>query len=68
MQGALKIRETKQSLPTRGMSTSTKLWITEKKERDMKLWGIQEELWIIQNKVYDFTSFLKEHPGGKRWL
>nr|XP_026496809.1 cytochrome b5-related protein-like isoform X2 [Vanessa tameamea] len=27
-----------------------------------------EDLWRIHDKLYDFTSFMKKHPGGAEWL
>ncbi|XP_038220070.1 cytochrome b5-related protein-like [Zerene cesonia] len=27
-----------------------------------------EGLWRIHDKLYDFTSFMKNHPGGEEWL
>jgi hypothetical protein len=27
-----------------------------------------EGLWRIHNKLYDFTNFIKHHPGGSDWL
>jgi cytochrome b involved in lipid metabolism len=27
----------------------------------------EDDVWmVVENKVYDFTSFLGDHPGGKR--
>jgi len=37
----------------------------EKAELDSKN---SENLWVIHNKVYDFTQFMKTHPGGEHWL
>lgn len=27
-----------------------------------------EELWRVHDKIYDLTSFINKHPGGKEWL
>ncbi|KAL0832747.1 hypothetical protein ABMA28_000922 [Loxostege sticticalis] len=27
-----------------------------------------EGLWRVYDKLYDFTSFMKRHPGGQEWL
>ncbi len=27
-----------------------------------------EGLWRIHDKLYDFTEFIDQHPGGKDWL
>lgn len=27
-----------------------------------------EGLWRVHDKLYDFTSFMKRHPGGEEWL
>lgn len=27
-----------------------------------------EGLWRIHDKLYDLTSFIKNHPGGEEWL
>ncbi|RVE51825.1 hypothetical protein evm_003445 [Chilo suppressalis] len=27
-----------------------------------------EGIWRIHDKLYDFTSFMKRHPGGEEWL
>ncbi|XP_063824153.1 cytochrome b5-related protein-like [Ostrinia nubilalis] len=27
-----------------------------------------EGLWRVYDKLYDFTSFMKRHPGGEEWL
>lgn len=36
---------------------------------DVKTHNTPESLWVVLNdKVYDVTSFLKEHPGGEKPL
>lgn len=27
-----------------------------------------EGLWRVHDKLYDLTSFIKNHPGGEEWL
>lgn len=27
-----------------------------------------EGLWRVHDKIYDFSSFMKRHPGGEEWL
>lgn len=27
-----------------------------------------EGLWRIHNNLYDFSGFIKRHPGGENWL
>ena len=27
-----------------------------------------EGLWRIHDKLYDFSKFVENHPGGKEWL
>lgn len=36
--------------------------------RDTALWGLQDPLWIIENKAYDLTDFAIKHPGGESWI
>lgn len=59
----------RKSLPTRGIKCSPEVWVEEKKVRDTQLWGNDSaKFWIIENKLYDLTPFLDDHPGGKSWL
>lgn len=30
--------------------------------------GIDENLWRIGDNLYDLTSYIDQHPGGKFWL
>lgn len=59
-----KIPETKRPLQARGIKGNTEMWLKEMSARDTALWGLQEPLWIIENKAYDLTEFAKKHPGG----
>ncbi|XP_057671432.1 cytochrome b5-related protein-like [Diorhabda carinulata] len=38
-------------------------WLESRKNTDGA-----EGLWRIHDKLYDFTSFIGQHPGGKDWL
>ena len=44
------------------------MWLKDKAKYDTELWGCPQSCWIIDNKMYDFTSFIKDHPGGKSWI
>lgn len=39
------------------------LWLDDKRETDGA-----EGYWRIYDKLYDFVSFVDQHPGGKDWL
>ena len=59
----------RKSLPTRGIKSNPYLWLEEKKARDADLWGADSsQYWIIENKMYDLTNFIDQHPGGPKWL
>lgn len=30
--------------------------------------NVEDELWRIQNTLYDLTDFVDKHPGGPTWL
>ena len=68
----MKVVETKpdrKSMPTRGIKGSPQIWMSEKRERDAELWGVDtSKYWIIENKLYDLTPFIDRHPGGSNWL
>ena len=37
--------------------------------RDCQLWDNDNtNLWIVENKLYDLSSFVQQHPGGSTWL
>lgn len=40
-----------------------RIWLQGKRADDGA-----EDLWRIKNKLYDFTKFVDQHPGGKDWL
>lgn len=39
------------------------LWLDDKRETDGA-----EDYWRIYDKLYDFDSFVNQHPGGRDWL
>lgn len=49
------IPPTKTQLPTRGISNSTNTWVKEMSFRDTNLWGMSDQQWVIDNKIYDLT-------------
>ena len=55
-------------LPTRGILNSPETWVQQKAEYDVKLWGHPKNMWVVDNKYYDLSSFVEKHPGGSRWL
>lgn len=34
----------------------------------MKLWGCPNKCWVIDNKMYDLSKFMENHPGGRHWI
>lgn len=59
----------RKSLPSRGLKTSTLRYLEEKKQRDQELWQPEaQNLWIVENKIYDLTPFIHKHPGGESWI
>ena len=56
-------------MPTRGLKGSPQIWLNEKQERDSELWGCDtSKYWVIENKLYDLSSYIDRHPGGRNWL
>ncbi|XP_060522312.1 cytochrome b5-related protein-like [Cylas formicarius] len=49
--------------PRRSQLTTVYMWLEDKKEIDNA-----EGLWRIHDGIYDFTDFVKSHPGGSDWL
>lgn len=58
------------SLPTRGILNNPKNWLAEKATFDSRLHsqGVEQPLWVVDNKQYDLTKFVEQHPGGSHWL
>ena len=56
------------TLPMRGILNSPEMWTQQKAEFDSRLWGHPKSTWVVDNKYYDLTSFVDQHPGGRRWL
>ncbi|CAH1109011.1 unnamed protein product [Psylliodes chrysocephalus] len=46
-----------------GSLMTTDLWLEERRETDGA-----EGLWRIHDGLYNFESFVQEHPGGSEWL
>lgn len=42
---------------------SVDLWLEDKRDSDGA-----EGLWRIHDDLYDLTSFVHSHPGGKDWI
>ncbi|CAO1309433.1 unnamed protein product [Diamesa serratosioi] len=49
--------------PSKSDSKSCWAWLKGKRQVDNA-----EGLWRIHDKLYDLSSFIKKHPGGKDWL
>ncbi len=68
----MKIHQTppeRKAFPSRGINANTKIHMEEKMVRDCQLWGNDDtNLWIVENKLYDLSSFVDKHPGGSSWL
>lgn len=63
------VQPDRKTLPTRGLNGNPHIWMDEKRERDRELWGTDiSSFWVIENKLYDLSSFIDRHPGGKVWL
>lgn len=45
-------------LPTRGILNSPETWTQQKAEYDVKLWGHPKNMWVVDNKYYDLSSFV----------
>lgn len=48
---------------TRKLFANVYTWIEDKKVDDGA-----EGLWRIHDGLYDFSEFIKQHPGGEDWL
>lgn len=48
---------------TKGFLSNVYTWLEDKKSDD----GAQG-LWRIHDDLYDFTDFIRQHPGGEDWL
>lgn len=48
---------------TRELFVNVYTWLEDKKVDDGA-----EGLWRIHEDLYDFSDFIKQHPGGEDWL
>ena len=39
-------------------------WMKDLAHSDQEALGFDGRYWVVKNKVYDLTNYLKSHPGG----
>eukprot|EP00055_Hartaetosiga_balthica_P007458 m.25627 g.25627 ORF g.25627 m.25627 type:complete len:465 (+) comp5784_c0_seq2:125-1519(+) len=44
------------------------VWIEDKKKRDQEVCAFSKDLWLVHGILYDLSSYMDKHPGGKEWL
>lgn len=43
-------------------------WLEDRAARDGAEGGCPSDLWLIDGVLYDMSSFVDSHPGGRQWL
>jgi hypothetical protein len=56
------------SLSTRLFPHGGQDWLDDKAERDRDKGGCPDNLWLINEKLYDLNNWIDKHPGGNQWL